>query len=909
MAKTQKKPKTIKDIVVTSRQIINGWTSPSSSDARLWGVFPLQMISKFEKNENWIKWNMDWFERLGYDTLSVQYSRIDKDYKMAEGVLDPSDYGISEKNEDSYVSGIINENEDGNMPIMFFPIVPTIINLFVGEYIKRDSRIIIKAIDEYTQNKRQQEKKDIITKILIEKAKKDLESKYAGNTEDPNFQKDLEYQQQLVDTELKFKKYSSVAEQWANHMVKWDNARFHMKELQAQSFRDVLVSDKTFWHIRALEDDIKPEIWNPKNVFFHKPTDKLWMSDCTYIGRQMYMSLAEIIQNYSHLMEEHDYDNIQGSQLSGSLGTNNSLVNLIQGTNLGDNSKWTDFSQESPYNITDSTVENHLLQDRVNKQMNDWINSSNKDINLDDSLRNNMLRVTETYWRSYAKQGTLTRVDTLGIKSTDIVTEDYVITEEAVYDNSLNKKNTKDNLVSGEHIDWYWKPEIRFGVKIARRPIGYSTVDINSLQNGIYLSGKPIDIQLNKIPVEGMSLSDRNLDSVSLVRKMAPFQIGYNIVNNQNIDMLGNALATGKVIMIDQNFIPKKSFGETWGKEAMGKWLEIIRNNNIALMDGSPVNNPSGTGFSHFQVLDFSNTADILRNMQLGDYFRNQAFSVIGVNNQRIGSVTSSETATGIQIAQNNSYAQTEYMFEKHLNQLMPRVREMMLNVEQYLASTKPKVRVSYTNSDDQNILFEIEGDSLLLPELQVYAYSTSDVKALVEKMQQIALQINTTGSEMSDYMEIMNSDSPSLIIENLKKGEEERRKNQEAQRTHEENMQKQAQLAKEKELQRQEDLQKYLQEKDLEAKKYIAEIGELGGVQTDANANLKLDSYENLKEFNKQEQFNKTMDFQREQNLFSQTLKERELSFKEKQLLSRNNIENKKLEVAKVNKNKFDKK
>jgi len=175
--------------------------------------------------------------------------------------------------------------------------------------------------------------------------------------------------------------------------------------------------------------------------------------------------------------------------------------------------------------------------------------------------------------------------------------------------------------------------------------------------------------------------------------------------------------------------------------------------------------------------------------------------------------------------------------------------------------------------------------------------------------MQQIAMQINTTGSEMSDYMEIMNSDSPSLIIENLKKGEEQRRQNQDAQRKHEENMQKEAQLAKEKELQRQEDLQKYLQEKELEAKKYIAEIGELGGVQTDANSNLELDSLENLKEYNRQEQFNKTLDLQKEQNLFDQNLKEKEMTFREKELLSRNNIENKKVEVAKVNKNRFDKK
>lgn len=899
--KTITKPKTVKDLVVTSRQIINGWTTPSTSDARLWGVFPLQMVSKFDKDFNWVKWNMDWFERTGFDTLTTQYDSLTKDYNMAEGILDPSDYGLAPENEYSYLNGVINENEEGNIPIMFFPLVPTIVNLFVGEYIKRDSRVIIKAIDEYTQNKRQQEKKDIITQILLDKVKRDLDQKYQ-NPEDPNYKKEFDEQQQIIDTENKFKKYSSIAEQWANHMVKWDDVRFHMRELQMQSFRDVMVADKTFWHIRQLEDDIKPEVWNTRNVFYHKPIDKLWMSESTYIGRQMYMSLSEIIQNYSHMMEENNYNEIEGSQFTGSLGSNNNLVNLVQGTNIGDNSKWTDFSQEYPNNITDSTLENHLLQDKVKKQVNLWTNSKNS-IGLDDSLKHNMMRVTETYWRSYAKQGTLTSVDKLGIKSVETVNEDFIVTEKPVYDNSLNTKNTKDNLVSGEHIDWYWKPEIRFGVKITKKPMGYVS-GLDTLHSGIYLGGQPIDIQINKIPVEGMSLSDRNTKSISIVRKMAPYQIGFNIVNNKNIDMLGNALATGKVIMIDQNFIPKKSFDGSWGKDNMSKWLEIIRNNNIALMDGSPVNNPSGTGFSHFQVLDFSNAPDISNNIELGTYFKDQAFSVIGVNSQRVGSIAASETATGVQTAQNNSYAQTEFMFEKHLNHLMPRVREMMLQIEQHLASTKPKVRINYTNSDQENILFEIEGKDLLLPELQVYAYSTGDVKAMLEKMQNVAMQINTAGAEMSDYMKIQTTDSPSLIIENLEKGEEQRRKNQEAQRQHEAEMLKSQQAAKEKELQSQQDLEKYLKEKELETKRYIAELAELGGVQTDANANSELDSLENLKEFHKQSQFEKTLDFQKDQHVMDNNFKERELNFKEKELLSRNNIEDKKVKIAKMNKN-----
>jgi len=905
--KINNKPVTVKDLVVTSRQILRGWTNSAPSSAKLWGIYPLQMIPKQEKTDEWIRWNLDWFEREGFDSINKKWKAVSKDYNMAEGILDPSDYGLSSDNEFNYVVSTIQENEEGNVPLMFFPLVPTIVNLFVGEYMKKDTRLIVKAVDEYSVNQQQEKKKELVVQYLLQKTAEDLKEKY-GESQDAK--EKIDYALKIKEVELSFKKYASIAEQWANHMIKWDNTRFNIKELQTISFRDVIVSDETFFHVRTLDDDILPEVWNPKTLFYHLPPDKLWLSQSTFLGRQMYMPLNDILVNYSHLMENLELAELEANQGNGIVSSDQHLVNLLAGTNMGDNSKWTDFSQKYPNNITDSTMENHLLQDSVNKYLDTWATTGKKNrINLDDALKHNMFRVTEVYWRSYAREFICTSVDELGIKTTNIVNEDYVVTNEPKYDNSLTKVNSKDNLISGEHLDAYWKTEIRFGVKIARNPMGYYDSNLNSINNGIYLGGKPIETPIDTIPGEGMALSDRNTDKMSLVRKMSPFQIGFNIVNNQNIDMLGNAIANGKVVMIDQNFIPKKSIDGEWGKNALNKWLEIIRNNNIALMDGSPVNNPSGTGFSHFQVLDFSNSDDIRRNIELGTYFKDQAFSTIGVNPQRIGSIYASESATGVQTAQSNSYAQTEYMFEKHINQLMPRVRNLMLNIEQYMASTKDMVKVAYTNSEEENILFEVEGKELILPNLKLYAYSTADVKALVEKMQNVAMQINTAGAEMSDYMEIMTTDSPSLIIENLKKGEQQRRENMEAQRKHEQELEQQRQEQREKELQREEDLKKYLQEKDLETKRYIAEINELGGIQTDANANKELDSLENIKEYQKQNNFEAKLKSDETKAMTANELKRRELDLKEKEMLSRNNIENTRLQIARENKNKYDKK
>lgn len=902
-------------LVVTSRQILNGWTS-AINVAKLWAITPIQMISKFEKDDEWKKWNLDWFERIAYHDLSKEWKGISKDYDMAEGILTPEDYGCESEEYGDYVKDIIDESENTQLPIMFFPLIPPFVNLLVGEYLKRDMRMIVRGVDEFTVNKKSGFRKDKLMSILSQKAQADIQAKFGNPT--PENQEQIkqasDYAQQVIDNELKFKTYETLAEQWANRMIEWDDMRFSMKELQTLSFRDVIVSDRTYIHVRTLEDDIYPEVWNPKYVFRHIAPDQRWASESNYIGRQIYMPLSDIIKNYSHMMDEADFQLLQTSHNVNSITDQHHLVNAVAGSHIGDKSNWTDFSKPYPENITDVTYENALLNEKLKSTLSIYEKSLKKNTyqnDLDSMLKSNLFRVTETYWRSYVKQGTLTKKGLDGIPVVEIVDEDYIITEKPVYDLSIHTKKSKDNLISGEHIDWYWKPQIRFGAKISRRLLGAGNYPGASAVNGdaIYISGDPIDLQIGQIPIEGYIHSDRNTKPVSLVRKLSPAQICFNIVNNQNLDMLGNNLANGKVIMIDQNYIPKKSFDGTWGKNSMNKWLEVIRNTNVALMDGSPGNNPQGSGFSHFQVLDFSNTPDILRNIQLGEYYKNMAFSLLGITPQRTGATLASESATGVQASMENSYAQTEYLFEKHLHQFMPRVRQLMLSSEQYLASTKPSVRVSYTNTDGENILFEIEGKELLLPDLKLFCQSSAATKALVEKMQNMAMQINTVGAEMSDYMKIFNTQSPSKIIEQLEKAENKRREEAQNKQDHDMQMMQEQQKLVAQERQKELDHEDYWNERELQTKVLVAEIQELGGIQTDADANKQLDSLENLKEFNKQQNFDKTLNAKMAMDQHKMGMDKKNQLLQEKTLATRNAIEEKKVQVARINKNRFDKK
>lgn len=108
------------------------------------------------------------------------------------------------------------------------------------------------------------------------------------------------------------------------------------------------------------------------------------------------------------------------------------------------------------------------------------------------------------------------------------------------------------------------------GVKINSSLSTYYTRNFSDFEP-IYISGDPIPFQFKgknnlygcKLPVEGKIFSERNTRSSSLVDKMKPHQINYNIVNNQIVEMLADEI--GNVMVFDQNMIPRKFIKRTVG--------------------------------------------------------------------------------------------------------------------------------------------------------------------------------------------------------------------------------------------------------------------------------------------------------------------------------------------------------
>jgi len=884
---------------------------------------PLQFIPKTEKDQEWAAWNLDWLEWNGLKQIRKNARRLMKNYKLAKGIIDKSDYIIEEDNEYRDIVETLTKEDYSALELKFYPIIPNVINVLVAEFAKRSTKLTYRAVDEFSYNEMMEQKRAAVEEVLLQDAQMKIVAALMEQGLDPNSE---EAQQQMAPENLKslpeiegfFKKdYRSVVEQWATHQHKVDVERFKLDELEERGFRDSLITDREFWHMRMMEDDYDVELWNPVLCFYHKSPDARYISQANWVGKTDMFTVADVIDRYGYLMTTEQLEALEAIYPIRSAGYN--IGGQQNDGSYYDATKTHEWNTNLPslaYRQYTSMVSGNILEggDVISQ-----ILAEGEDYNVAGTAY--LLRVTTSYWKSQRKVSHLTKIAENGEVTTEVITEDYKITDKPIYDNRLFKNKSKDNLVYGEHIDWIWINEVWGGVKIGpnipsfwgmNNPGGFTPIYIGVEKNKI----GPLKFQFKgdnslygcKLPVEGAVFSDRNTKSTALLDLMKPYQIAYNIVNNQIADILVDELGT--VILLDQNTLPKHSLGEDWGKGNYAKAYVAMKNFQMLPLDTSITNTENALNFQHFQKLDLSQTERLMSRIQLANYFKQQAYEVIGVNPQRMGQQLSQQTATGVEQAVNASYAQTEVFFIQHCDYLMPRVHQMRTDLAQYYHSTKPSARLQYMTSADENVNFQINGTDLLMRDLNIFCSTTANHRAVLEQLKSMALNNNTTGASIYDLGRVVQSDSIAELNSVLKASEEKinQMKQQE--------MQQQQQMQQEQ-MQSQSEQQKLKLDHDaMEAEKnrqrdvLVAEIRSAGmGSMVDINQNMVSDYNDAMKDIRQEQAYQdqSNLDRQRESNrMTQQTMKN---NIDREKIQAQKEIADTQLQIARENKNKFDSK
>ena len=883
---------------------------------------PMQFLSSKKKDDDWFAWNIDWLELQGIEFIRQNARRLLKNYKLAKGIIDKTDYIIEEDNDYKDMMDVLVKEDAGALELKFYPIIPNVINVLTGEFSQRYSKVQFRAVDNISYNEMLDSKRAMVEENLLADASAKLTAKMIEMGMDPQSE---EGQAELSPEKLKTlpeiedffsMDYRSMVEEWASHQLNVDEERFKMQELEERGFRDMLITDREFWHFKMMEDDYDIELWNPVLTFYQKSPDVRYIANSNYAGKVDLMTVADVVDKYGYLMTEKQLHSLQ--EIYPARSAQYQVNGMQNDGSYYDPSRSHDWNTQMPGLAYRQYVSNWDSDPARGGDIISQILNEGEDVQLWGEAE--LMRVTTVYWKTQRKLGHLTRIKLDGEIIQEVIDESYKITEKATYDTTIFKAKTKENLLEGEHIDWIWINEVCGGVKVGPNLPAFWRSNMGDNINPIYLGvnrTKPgrIPFQFKgdqslygcKLPIEGRVFSDRNTRSTSLVDLMKAYQVGYNMVNNQIADILVDELGT--VIMFDQNALPRHSMGEDWGKNNYAKAYVAMKDFQMLPLDTSITNTENATNFNHYQTLNLEQTNRLMSRIQLANHFKTQAFESIGINQQRMGSpIDQHATATGITQAMQQSYAQTEQYFVNHSDYLMPRVHSMRTDLAQYYNSTKPSLRLSYMSSEAEKVNFTINGTDLLMRDFNIFCTTKTNHRNTLEQLKQMALTNNTTGATIYDLGNVIKADSIAEVTDILKDAQTRTEKEKQEQMQQQQQMQDQQIQAQAEESEKQRAFEKEKAEQEIQKDITVAEIRSAsygGGV--DINQNQQNDFQDAMQDIRERDQYREQMNLKREQSATDNANNQSKLEIEREKLSNQRQIADTNLQIARENKNQYD--
>lgn len=915
-------------VLLTGIDLVRGAVTNSNGlPLNLLDVSPFQMIPMDDKDEGWVRWNADFHESIGYQYVKKYGRKKIKNRWLAAGILDHNDYLLSpEYNNFADLVGIITPKDDEfhQSPLeQFYPVIPNIIEVLKGEFLKRDTKVIIKAVDEFSKSEALQYKEDQLNTILQQQAMQQKQAALAKmgilpDSKDPQmqqqFQQEMSAAQQIAQVEQKFRSYRSVAENWAQHVLNIDREAQSLDERETRMFVESLTNAEEFWHIDLQEDRYQLEELDNVYCFRHMSPKLDYISDGDYFGWFEWMTVGDVINKMGKKLNA---DQLEG--LKTILSTNTGAM-VVPDMWKAFPSMYYDTTKPYPQGRTDAALNDALLERNLKET---YVTNTTNEAPAADILSKHtdvfgqphMFRVMRLYWRSQRKIGFLTKIDRSGqIVFADWVDENFKVTISPEYDNSLVKTKTRYNLVYGEHVEWTYANEWRHVMKINSN-MSHSFWQTNNLGfNPIYLDGKPVKFQFRgddnvfeaKPPVEGRVFKYWGVRPVSLVDRTKPWQIVHNICMNRVPKIL--SIDPGIVLAINKGMIPRN----TSGNEAVNmkeEFMDDMRQRKILEYEitREQLELPNQAALPSRVDLSLINEAN--QYFSLGKAVKEEALSSVGITMQRLGETKASETLGGNQTAINFSETQTEPYFNQHINEVMPRVVARMIEAAQFYCATKDSSRVYYMNDQQQNVWLEIEGTKSLPRHYHIYPTAKPRTKQMMQDLKKLLMEDNTMGATFLEKAEGILADSIPEYMRLLRENEQ-RREQAEQQKFESDQQQQQQQLQHEKDMQEStQRFEDYEKEQDRQTQIKVAEIRALGGVQTDADANGQVDAQQNLAGImQKQQQADNV------KNIEQQKIDQGREQFAQEVLLKREDnrtkvqVADKQLQIAKQNKNKYDK-
>jgi hypothetical protein len=682
-------------------------------------IFPDQFKTDKEKqDESWIKNTMDYFANKAYAEYVKNRDTFVKNYDLIKGILRMEDF-YQEPQVRSFTDVL---TADLQLPsyVKMYSIMTTPVNELVGEITKRPDTFRVKAFDDDSKAEELEFKTGILQEYVISQARQKILQQAALTGQE--IDEEQLNQMTMEDVKDVLDSYTSVAEKWANHVLTCQKAEFNLKEKSEDAFRDLLISGREFYHI--YEDNSKLgfniEVANPKNTWFLTTPDRKYISDPTGRAQGAYaagtvqvMELSEIIESIPDLTKE-EIDHLRSSL------QDYGLINVRE-SNLG-NPDAIPGIDSVMYDTYDPLVlQTRMIIESEMKENNDGLKDF---LGLTSNVSSFGYKyvVVRSYWISKKKIGKLIYLDELGNEQSVLVDENY-------------KSGT---IPTQQSLEWGWINQWYQGTKVGP--------DIYHV--------KPFKL-LNYCPIIGTTFEVKNTEAKSLVDLMKPFQVLYNVCMNQLYKLLEKEV--GKVYLTSIRHIPVPKDGDA--QDALDIWEMEARNRGVVFIDDSPENLKSPSSFNQFRDIDLTRTQEIQSRYTLAQQVKNECWELVGMSRQRLGSISASESATGVNTAVQQSYSQTEPLFVAH-EYVMGQLYQAIIDAALYVESKKPQSTLSYITNEGESAFVTVNGSDLKFRDLKVFLTNRPEDTQMFNELRQLSQAVIQNGGSLYDVIELYSTKS-----------------------------------------------------------------------------------------------------------------------------------------------------
>ncbi len=770
-------------------------------------VFPDQFKTDEEKRQkSYIKNTLDYFANVAFSQYKRNKETFTKNYDLRKGIIDYADFYKTSPGTQSFVETLLNKEELPDY-VKHYSIINPPFNTMLGELGKRPDIHRIRAFDDDSKSAEMEFRTEKLQDFYLQQERMNMYRRLQASGQIDQIPEEEIEQLTLEKVKEEIINYTSTAEIWGNDILRALKARFVMKEKSEDAFGDLLTTNREFFHV--YEDNSKigfgVEVANPKNVWQLGTPDVKYTSgasgrqDTAYAaGLVNVMEISEIIEKFPELTME-EINHLRKIQQDLALLGRSSFDTKGVG------------SDTIKYDTYDPLLEQERLliesEIRENKDdLKDWLGLSSNATTFGYKFT-----VVRSYHLSKKKVGELTYDDGEGNIISTMVDESY-----------------KEGSPGEIDIKWGWVNQWYKGLRIGSEIYHLSPFNL-----------------LDYCPIIGLINEIKNTESRSLIDLMKPYQILFNVCMNQLWERLEKDW--GMVYRVQLRRIPTPKDGDP--QDAIQVWEEEARSRGVVFEDDSPENlktqlsNTTTSG-----VMDLSRHNEIQVRYNLAVQLMQLCWSLVGVNEQRLGASQATDTATAIQTNLTQSYTQTEPYFAAH-EYVMDQVYQAMVDAAQHVESKKPMSTISFITSEGVNAFNSVTSSDIKLKDLWVINVSSPNDQQLFGEIRGLSQAMLQNGASPYEIIELYSTESIRKmkdIFKDLKDKQDailaqqqqlEQQKLQIAQETAENQL---AEEARQKEIDRINE--NYNKEQDRLSKERIAIItatgfGKVEGEDTNANA------------------------------------------------------------------------